>query len=232
MNKYLDLERRFGLLTKHSVEDLLEIDAMGRKRLDWEQVLAGRYTLITARANFGKTMELKACAQRLRGAKQHAVFLPLHRLLEEADFEIALDAGEAAAFAAWQAAPEERLHLFVDSLDEAVLGRDTGLQSALRRLAKAVRRPGADICWVLSSRPATLTPGVMDIVQNELGATLYVGETKDESPDETSEEVESSDTADTGLAAFDASTKVKSKSVPKEHLKVYGLLPLSSRAAR
>jgi hypothetical protein len=41
MPAYLDLERRFGLLTKYSVEELLVIDVMGRKRLDWKQVLAG-----------------------------------------------------------------------------------------------------------------------------------------------------------------------------------------------
>ena len=232
MTDYLDLERRFGLLTKYSVEELLVFNTMGRKRLDWEQLLSGRYSLVTARANFGKTMELKACAQRVRAEKRHAVFVPLHRLLEETDFEVALDAVEAAAFTVWKAAPDERLHLFVDSLDETVLGRDAGLQSALRRVVKAVCGSGADISWVLSSRPATLTPAVLDIVQSELGATLYVGEVKEDSLDESSEEVESSDVPKAGLAAFDASSTVKAKSVPKDHLKVYGLLPLSNRAAR
>ncbi|MBB3638984.1 H-NS histone family protein [Variovorax atrisoli] len=232
MTDYLDLERRFGLLTKYSVEELLVIDATGRKRLGWEQVLAGRFSLITARANFGKTTELRACAEGLRADGQHAVFVPLHRLLEEPDFQIALEADEAKAFAAWQGAPAERLHLFVDSLDEAVLGRDSGLQSALRRVAKAVGGPNSDVMWVLSSRPATLTPSVLDVVQAELGTTLYVGEAKEESLDETSEEVESTDALDAGLAAFDARSTVKAKLVPKEHLKVFGLLPLSARAAR
>ena len=232
MPTYLDLERRFGLLTKYSVEELLVIDATGRKRLDWEQVLAGRYSLVTARANFGKTMELKACAQRLRENRQHAVFVPLHRLLEEPDFEIALDAIEAEAFTTWKTATYERLYLFADSLDEAVLGSDSGLQSALRRVAIAVRRLGADIHWVLSSRPATLTPSVLDIVQGELGATLYSGEPEADTPEETAEEVEVSDEPSTGLAAFDASSPIKAKPVVKEQLKVYGLLPLSSRAAR
>lgn len=232
MTDYLDLERRFGLLTKYSVEELLVIDAMGRKRLDWEQVLTGRFSLITARANFGKTMELRACAERLRADGQHAVFVPLHRLLEEPDFQIALEVDEAKAFAAWRDASAERLHLFVDSLDEAVLGRDSGLQSALRRVAKAVGWPGSEVSWVLSSRPATLTPSVLDVVQAELGATLYVGEAKEESPDETSEEVERADAPDAGLAAFDAKSTVAAKSVPREHLKVFGLLPLSARAAK
>ncbi|MDR7946314.1 H-NS histone family protein [Achromobacter aegrifaciens] len=232
MTDYLDLERRFGLLTEYSVDELLALDIMGRKRLGWDQILAGRFSLITARANFGKTMELRACTQRLRDEGKHAVFVALHRLLEESDFQIALEATDAKALAAWEAAPTERLHLFVDSLDEAVLGRESQLQSALRRVSKAVVCPGRDVTWILSSRPATLTPSVLDVVQAEIGATLYVGDTTDESSDDTSEEVDATEVPSAGLSAFDASSTVTAKSVPKENLKVFGLLPLSGSAAR
>lgn len=232
MTDYLDLERRFGLLTKYSVEELLALDIMGRKRLGWKQLLAGRFSLITARANFGKTMELRACAQRLREEGQHAVFVALHRLLEEPDFRIALEATEAKAFGAWEAMPTERLHLFVDSLDEAVLGRESGLQSALRRVSQAVGRSGTDVAWILSSRPATLTPYVLDVVQAELCATLYVGDADDESPDDTAAEADAAEAASAGLFTFDAGSTVNAKSIPKEHLKIFGLIPLSGRAAR
>ncbi|WP_144405240.1 hypothetical protein [Burkholderia pseudomallei] len=232
MTDYLDLERRFGLLTEYSVKELLGLDIMSRKRLGWEQLLAGRFSLITARANFGKTTELRACAQRLRDEGQHAVFVALHRLLEEPDFHIALEATEAKAFGAWEASPTDRLHLFVDSLDEALLGRESGLQSALRRVSRAVGRPGADVSWILSSRPATLTSSVLDVVQEELRTTLYAGDAKDESPDDTSEEVDLPEAPSAGLATVDADSTVKAKSFPKEHLKVFRLLPLSRRAAR
>jgi len=232
MTAYLNLERRFALLTDYSVDKLLTLDIMGRKRLGWEQILAGRFSLITARANFGKTMELRACAQRLRDEGQYAVFIALHRLLEEPEFEIALEATESNALTAWEAAPTERLHLFVDSLDETVLGREFRLQSALRRVIKAVVRPGADLTWILSSRPATLTPSVLDVVQAELCTTLYVGDPEDKSPDETSEEVDVIEAPSAGLSEFDVGSTVTAKSVPKEHLKVFGLLPLSGSAAR
>lgn len=232
MTEYLDLERRFGLLTDYTVENLLALDIMGRKRLGWEQLLTGRFSLITARANFGKSMELRACTQRLRDEGKHAVFVALHRLLEEHEFQFALDAPEAEAFGVWEAAPSEPLHLFVDSLDEAVLGRESGLQSALRRVTRAVGRANANVSWVLSSRPATLTQSVLGVVQAELSATLYVSDAKDESPDDTSEEVDATDAPSAGLSAFDARSPVKAKSVPKEHLKVFRLLPLSGRAAK
>ena len=44
MTDYLDLERRFGLLTKYSVEELLALNIMGRKHLGWEQLLTGRFS--------------------------------------------------------------------------------------------------------------------------------------------------------------------------------------------
>jgi hypothetical protein len=232
MTDYLDLERRFGLLMKYSIKELLALDIMGRKRLDWEQLLTGRFSVITARANFGKTMEMRACAQRLRDEGKHAVFVALHRLLEEPDFQIALEATEAKAFGAWEAVATERLHLFVDSLDEAALGRESGLQSALRRVSRAVGHASSDVSWILSSRPATLTPSVLEVIQAELCTTLYVGEAKEESPDDTLEEVSATDTPRAGLPAFDAGSTFKTMTVPKEHLKVFKLLPLSNRAAK
>jgi hypothetical protein len=232
MTEYIDLQRRFGLSTKYSVEELLTVGIMSHSHLDWEQLLTGRFSIITARANFGKTMELRACAQRLRDEGKHAVFLALHRLLEEPDFQIALEATEARAFVAWEAAATARLHLFVDSLDEAALGRESGLQSALRRVSKAVGCADADVSWILSSRPATLTPSVLEVIQAELCTTLYMGEAKDESPDDTLEEMEVTDAPRAELSAFNIGSTVKAMAVPKEHLKVFRLLPLSSRAAR
>jgi hypothetical protein len=232
MTDYLNLERRFGLLTNYSVEELLAVDIMGRKRLGWEELLGGRFSLVTARANFGKTTELQARAQRLRDEGKHAVFIALHRLLEEPDFQIALDATEANAFSAWEAVATERLYLFVDSLDEAVLGREAGLQSALRRVSRAVGSAGADVNWILSSRPATLTPSVLALVQAELGATLYAGDAEEPSPGDRQEEVNVTDALGADPATFDADSIVNVMTVPKEPLKVFRLLPLSGKAAR
>jgi hypothetical protein len=87
MTDYFDLERRCGLLTKYSVKELLALDITGRRHLDWEQLLVGRFSIIPAGANFGKTMESRTCAQRLRDEGKHAVFVAVHRLLEEPDFQ-------------------------------------------------------------------------------------------------------------------------------------------------
>ena len=114
MPAYLNLDRRFGLLTKYSVEELLASDVLG-KRLTWDQILDGRLSLITARANFGKTFELAACAERLREQGKRAVFVPLHRLLGQVDFSDVLEKEDDASYLAWKATPSDRLFLFVDS---------------------------------------------------------------------------------------------------------------------
>ena len=246
MPKYLNLDRRFGLLTKYSVEELLASDVLG-KRLTWDRVLEGRLTLITARANFGKTFELAACAKRFRDEGKRAVFVPLHRLLGQVDFAEALSTEDDAAYRAWRATPTERLFFFVDSLDEAALGRDEGLQLALRRAARAVDWPDSNVTWVLSSRPATLTPDVLDIVQAELRSTLFSGKpsTSEKSDGDTrelfaqgsgsSEPEDEADEAGTGtssLGSADAASRIESTNSQCDQLKVYALLPLDSKAAR
>ncbi len=246
MPGYLNLDRRFGLLTKYSVEELLASDVLG-KRLTWDRVLEGRLSLITARANFGKTFELAACAKRLRDEGKPAVFVPLHRLLGQVDFAEALSTEDEAAYRVWKAAPTERLFLFVDSLDEAALGREEGLQLALRRAARAVSWPDSNITWVLSSRPATLTPGVLEILQAELRATLFSGKASNgegldgdtrelfaqgAGEDEAGDEADVEDTDAAGLVGVDAASKIESTCSQHDQLKVYALLPLDSKAAR
>ena len=227
-------------------QDQLESDVPG-KRLSWECVLEGRLSLITARANFGKTFELAACAKRLRDEGKRAVFVPLHRLLGQSDFAEALSTEDDAAYRTWKAAPTERLFFFVDSLDEAALGREEGLQLALRRAARAVGWPDSNVTWVLSSRPATLTPGVLVILQAELRATLFSGKASkgEESDGDTRElfaqgagsdeadaEADVDDAGAEGLTGVDAASKIESTSSEVDQLKVYALLPVDSKAAR
>lgn len=239
MPEYLNLDRRFGLLTKYSVDELLASDILG-KRLTWDRVLEGRISLITARANFGKSVELAACAERLRKEGKLASFVALHRLLGQDDFAEVLAPEDEQAYRSWKAAASERLFLFVDSVDEAALGREEGLQLALRRVARAVNWPNSNITLVLSSRPATLTPDVLDLLQAELRTTLYSGETrKGEKADGDTREFfteressEGADDEDPVNSRTGRQSSVESKSQKVDPLRVYALLPLDSKAAR
>ena len=242
MLDYLDLDRRFGLLSRYSVEDLFASEVLG-KRLAWERVLEGRFSLIIARANFGKSTEMAACAERLRRSGRHAVFVALRKLLEENDFSAALLPDDDAALSAWRQAPGQRLCLFVDSLDEASLGRESGLQSALRKVSRAVSWPNRTVSWVLSSRPATLTPEVLGLVQAELRTFLHEsGAGSGAGSDGDTRElfrqslgIDDGGSNDDLAAGFDEASANSSAEVPvdgQEPLKVYALLALDDKAAR
>ncbi|SDX02702.1 hypothetical protein [Thiocapsa roseopersicina] len=159
MDEYLDLSRRFGLLTKLAVAELVA-SAFPGKRLTWDKVLEGRFSVIVGRANFGKTMELKAKSKALRAQGQLVVYVALHKVLGEDGFEDALDAEDRSALYAWRHSGGE-LTALVDSLDEASLGTVDGIRKALRRLSNAFDWPNSDVRWVLSSRPAVLTEEVL-----------------------------------------------------------------------
>ncbi|MCQ8896732.1 H-NS histone family protein [Limnobacter humi] len=232
MSGYLDLERCFGQLTEYSVDKLIATDVISRKRISWEQLLEERFSLITARANFGKTQELRASTRRLQKNGRHAVFTSLHRLLAESDFEVALEPSDATAYRAWKSDLEAPLFLFVDSIDEAVLGRESGLQSALRRVTQAMGDRLNQVSWVLTSRPATLTPAVLDVIQAELDTNLYLGEAEESVAEDSLEDMPAGDDGFSDLSSLDPVTTIKTKLVSKAQLKLYRLLPLSTKAAK
>lgn len=239
MNEYINLDRRFGLSTKF--DSMLEFEGLG-KRLTWDELLEGRLSLIKARANFGKSVELEACAKRLRKEREFAVFVALRRLLGQDDFATALGPEDEQAYSSWRVATGEHLYLFVDSLDEAALGHEEGLQVALRRVTRAVNWPNLNVTWVLSSRPATLTPEVLELLQTELRTTLYTGKTpkSDETADDAREvfterkQTEQPELANAGAIGRDgaAASSAEATTHKVDPLKVYDLLPLDNSAAR
>jgi hypothetical protein len=234
MDKYLDLGRRFGLLTKDTPAELFASDVLG-KGLTWDRVLEGRFSVIIARANFGKTMELKERSRALRASGKLAVFVALHKVLGAEVFAEALEAEDEKAFEAWQQGGG-KLTVFVDSLDEASLGTEDGLRKALGRVSRVLDWPNLDIRWVLSSRPAVLTSDVLEQLQAELRTTLHAGSNEsasdDDKPAKSASTVPSEQAAaPTNLNAVDAGSKVENTPVQHEQLKVYALLPLNKAAA-
>lgn len=253
MDEYLDLNRRFGLMTKYSATELLASDVTG-KRLGWGKVLEGRFSVIVGRANFGKTMELKAKSKDLRSHGKPAIYVALHKVLGEDELEDALDTEDRDGLTAWKQSGGE-LTAFVDSLDEASLGTEEGLRKSMRRLSKMLDWPNTDVKWVVSSRPAVLTDDVLELLQFELRTTLFRGASKTSSEeeefanafaeaDDTSQEddegeqeipkTEVSDATDSSIGdveSADAASKTENKAPAHEQLKVYALLPLDKAGA-
>jgi hypothetical protein len=252
MDEYLNLERRFMLLAKYTAQELFTSDVLD-ERLPWSKVLDGRFSVIVGRANFGKTMELRAASRTLRARGAAAFYVALHKVLSEDVFADALEEDDREALDAWRASGGE-LTVFVDSLDEAALGTEDGIRKALRRVTRELRWPNADVRWVLSSRPAVLSEDTLALLQSEFRTTLYTSASKNTSEahesDSASSEAagcagESDDdelcsgkhgTAGGGvpvseIGSADAASKTEDKKVPRDQLKVYKLLALDKAGA-
>lgn len=160
-SNYLDLQRKFVEVDETSSE---ESAYFGRKKVGWREVLSHRTVVIRAQANFGKTTEMREQCNRLRSGGHHAIFVQLRRVrtrqsLDEALLEVRED---HECFQAWGASPgQPPLTVFLDSLDEASPGDDGDLAYWLRKVTIAVNWPKADVRWVISTRPALLTPTVL-----------------------------------------------------------------------
>lgn len=234
MEKYLNLNRRFGHLVNFDTTELLAT-AFGRTQMSWSQLLEGRYSIVIGSANFGKTFEFKAQSGVLRAAGRSSLYVALHRVLGEDEIEDALEVADREALEAWRKTGGE-IVAFVDSLDEVSLTGENGIRKALRGVAKALNWPNSDVKWVLSSRPAVLTDEVLGQLLAELRTTLFTPK-QDEFEagldDETPEQPTAGDDApSTGnIEPSDAKSKLTNKVVKQEKLKVYALLPLDKAAA-
>jgi hypothetical protein len=235
MEKYLDLNRKFGHLVKYSSTELHSL-GLRAKRISWDQILKGRYSVIVGRANFGKTSEFRAKNEALRQKGKASVFVALHRVFGEDDFVDALEVAEQDAFNAWKQKGGE-LIVFVDSLDEVALASKDGIAKALRKVGNAIGQQ-SDVRWVLSTRPAVLTNSVLTLLQQELRTTLFQ---KGEQAVETAFDADESDAdADSiegkssdagGVGEAGANGMLKNKTVKQGQLKIYALNPLDRRAA-
>ncbi|EUB74825.1 hypothetical protein PMI27_001001 [Pseudomonas sp. GM41(2012)] len=170
---YLNLDRRFVQRRKYDQEELLRSDLNGRK-LSWGEVLASRYAIIVAPANFGKTTELKEQAKSERAAGKYAVFIELRKVLDRGAFEDSLIPSEVDAFEAWQQVPDAPVTLFIDSLDEASPKQRADLHHALKKVLKAVQWPNSNTQWIISTRPAVLSQDVLSQLSEILDVPLEV----------------------------------------------------------
>lgn len=214
---YFDLSRRFVERKDYDADELIAAEVRG-KRLDWSRVLGGRFCVVVAPANFGKTTEMEHRALQMRETSKMAVFIALRTLADRGSVEKALTGKELEAFKAWKASPTETLTLFVDSLDEAAAGKKESIEYLVRDLAEAVSWPNERVNWVLSTRPAVLTPTVFE----KLSEILL-------QPASTIRATSASRSGD--LAGSSTSTSTTEGSSEPEKLRLFSMAPLETKQA-
>jgi hypothetical protein len=215
--QYFDLNRRFVEREEYDADELIASEVRG-KRLDWSKVLNSRFCVVVAPANFGKTTEMEHRASQMRASSKMAVFIALRALADRGSVEKALTVDELEAFKAWRASPTETLTLFVDSLDEAAAGKRESIEYLVRDLADAVSWPNDRVNWVLSTRPAVLTPTVFEKLSEILVR-----------PASTIRETAASKSST--VANSNAATSTTDEIIELEKLRIFSMAPLESKQA-
>jgi hypothetical protein len=197
---YLNLNRRFVEREEYSQDELITAQIRG-KLVGWDKVLQNRSSVIVAPANFGKTTEMQHQARQLRATGHAAAFIALRRLADRHTLERAFIDDELDAFRAWRAAPGNTITVFVDSLDEAAVGKRENIVHLIRDVADELDWPNEHVRWVISSRPAVLT---LDIVQQLTKLlTKFPAQTRGDSTTvESSSNAADSSARNTGLHFF------------------------------
>lgn len=96
MSDYIELERRFVQRSDYSPEELLSAGYAG-PRMSWQEILANRYAIIVAPANYGKTTELVQQAVQRRRNGEHVLFIKLREVSAAESLSSALDEGDSKA---------------------------------------------------------------------------------------------------------------------------------------
>lgn len=216
MGSYLELDRRFVQRITYEQDELVMSEVSG-KRLTWPQVLENRFSIVVAPANYGKTVEMQERTKRLRAEGEAAIFVALRKVLSRNTFEAALEPEDKLAFEAWRENPSGQLTVFVDSLDEVPPGQRDDLRYPLKQVAGALQWPNERVKWVISTRPAVLTPAVV----SQLASVL-----------ETSFQSATSETDDSiQPPSGDESGSARSVETSKEHIRVFSMVQLTRKQA-
>ena len=190
--QYIDLQRRFDILTEAELEDadllaaLNEYEFQPTKSIDWSKLLQYDRVILLATAGAGKTKEMCEQKKRLVEEGRFACFVDLVALgsPNHEPFVDLIPADEQERFEAWREDGSTPAWFFLDAVDELKLTQGN-LARALRRLSNALTGHLARARVIISCRPSDWRPSVdLATVQNR----LPVPERGDDVPSPPSEE--------------------------------------------
>lgn len=139
MPKHIELNRTFLPFTQEGNfdPDYLRAQArFGLSVLTWTDLLALYRVVILAEAGTGKTHEMQAQTEQLRGDGRQAFFIPIEDLAQ-GRFEEALLIGQPQEYHDWLGS-DSPAWFFLDSVDEARLSHPRNFEKAIRRFARSL----------------------------------------------------------------------------------------------
>ena len=162
MTDFIDLERRFHVLTDTELEDTELLLARGGYKFSpdtrWSDLLESSRVVLLAEAGAGKTVEMREQARRLAEENKFAFFMAVESLDHESVSAL-LSSVEERRFEAWKADGEALAWFFLDAVDELKLTRGK-LGRALRRLSKSIDGHLGRARIVISCRPSDWRPNL------------------------------------------------------------------------
>lgn len=173
---YYKLNRRYAERESYDQDELITAELRG-KLVGWDKILESRSSVIVAPANFGKTTEMRHQAAQLRASGEQAIFIALRQLVERGNLDKALEGDDRESYRTWKESPDSRITVFVDSLDEAAAGKEENIRHLVGDVADELKWPNEHVRWVISTRPAVLTPSVFEKLSNLLSkpAPKHIG---------------------------------------------------------
>jgi hypothetical protein len=153
--KFIQLNRTFYELSKHTGDSDIRRAFHVRKRLGWAELTEEYRTIILSEAGTGKTEEIRHVAQTLRSEGKAAFFIRLEYIPKY--FEDAFEEGSFEEFEAWLASAREGW-LLLDSVDEARL-RDPGdFELAIRKLGRHIKAAQQRVHIIITGRTTAWRP--------------------------------------------------------------------------
>jgi hypothetical protein len=158
---YFNLNRRYVERGSYDQDEFITAQLRG-KLVGWDKILDGRCSVIVAPANFGKTTEMRQQAARLRANGEAAIFVALRQLVDRGNLDKALEGDDRDSYRTWKAANAGPITVFVDSLDEAAVGKQESISYLVGDVADGLNWPNDHVKWVISTRPAVLTATIFE----------------------------------------------------------------------
>ena len=159
---FIDLERRFHVLTDAELEDVEALVSLSEDRFGpdegWSELLNYSRVILLAEAGAGKTVEMREQAKRLAGEGKFAFFAALESIDHESVGDC-LSPDEARRFEAWKENREAPAWFFLDAVDELKLTKGK-LDRALLRLARDIDSNLHHAHIIISCRPSDWRPAV------------------------------------------------------------------------
>ena len=158
MDQNIPLERRFAPISNEELRDPDFVSLFGKERygaLDWTDMLKRSPVVFLGEGRSGKTHEFQRQVTKLKDQGNFAFFIPLEALHNEEVVDT-LSLEDENAFENWKSSSDAVAYVFLDALDELKL-REGSLQTAIKKLSKAVMPNVARVRLFLSCRPADWT---------------------------------------------------------------------------